>query len=68
MMICRWDETTAATNGPIVHPPGDAEPWWIGIDRIKLPILTPELSGSPTSIHQVANQDELGEGNEEYSL
>jgi hypothetical protein len=34
--LCLW---TAATNGPIVHPPGDIyeyeEPWWNDTDRGK---------------------------------
>jgi hypothetical protein len=38
------------------------------IDRKKLLIRPPELSGNRSSIHLVANQEELGEGNDEFSL
>jgi hypothetical protein len=31
-------------------------------------IHPPELSGNPTSSRLVANQEELGEGNDEFSL
>jgi len=34
----------------------------------KLLIRPPELSGNPTSSHLVANQEELGEGNDEFGL
>jgi hypothetical protein len=34
------------------------EPWWNDIDRVKLLIRPPELSGNPTSNHLVANQEE----------
>jgi hypothetical protein len=44
------------------------EPLWNDIDRGKLPIHPPELSGIPTSIHLVANQEELGEVNDEFGL
>jgi hypothetical protein len=44
------------------------EPWWNGINRGKLLICPPELSGNPTSSHLVANQEELGKGNDEFSL
>jgi hypothetical protein len=35
------------------------EPWWNDIDRKKLLIRPPELSGNPTSSHLVAKQEEL---------
>jgi hypothetical protein len=35
------------------------EPWWIDVDRVKLLIYPPELSGSPTSSHLEAKQEEL---------
>jgi hypothetical protein len=44
------------------------EPWWNAIDRRKLLICPPELSGNPTSSHILANQEELGEGNDEFGL
>jgi hypothetical protein len=44
---------TAATNGPIFHPPGDTydhgEPWWNDIDRRKLPIRPPNVSSNYAS-------------------
>jgi hypothetical protein len=43
---------TAATNGPIVYPSGEkwyGEPWWNIVDKGKLLILPPELSGKPIS-------------------
>jgi hypothetical protein len=41
------------------------ETWWNDIDRGKILIRQPEFSGSPTSSHLVANQEELGKGNGE---
>jgi hypothetical protein len=35
------------------------EQWWNDINRGKLPIHPPELSGNPTSDHLVAKQEEL---------
>jgi hypothetical protein len=35
------------------------EPRWINIDKGKLPIRPPELSGHPTSNHLVVSQEEL---------
>jgi hypothetical protein len=37
------------------------EPWWNDIDRVKLLIRPPELSGKSTRSHPIANQEELGE-------
>jgi hypothetical protein len=60
--LCLW---TAATNETIVYTPGDIwiyeheEPWWKDIDRGKLLIRSPELSGKPTSSHLVAKLEEL---------
>jgi hypothetical protein len=34
----------------------------------KILIRPPELSSNPTGSHLVANQEELGEGNSEFSL
>jgi hypothetical protein len=34
----------------------------------KLLIRPPEISGSPTSSHLMANQEKLGEGNYEFGL
>jgi hypothetical protein len=34
-------------------------PWWSDIDRVKLLILAPELSGIPTSSHIVAKKEDL---------
>jgi hypothetical protein len=45
---------TAATNGPIAH-----EKTFMNIDRVKLLILLPEISGNPTSSHLVAKHEEL---------
>jgi hypothetical protein len=63
---------TPATSGPAVHPPGilyeHGEPWWNDIDRRKCLMHPPELYGSPTSSHLVANREELGEWNDEFSL
>jgi hypothetical protein len=50
-----------ATSGPIVHPQAineHGELWWNDIDRGRLLICSPELSGNPNS-HLVAKQDEL---------
>jgi hypothetical protein len=45
--------STAATNGPIVHPQVTSEhgePWWNdAVNRRKLLIRPPELSGNPAS-------------------
>jgi hypothetical protein len=41
---------------------------WYNIDRRKLAIRPPELSGSRTNCHLEANQDELGEGHDEFGL
>jgi hypothetical protein len=49
---------TAATNGPIVHPPGDiwaGEPWRNDVGRGEL-IHPPRLSCNATSSNLVANQ------------
>jgi hypothetical protein len=49
---------TVATNGPIVHPPGDMTAWITMVEwyrRRELPIR-PYLSGNPTSSHLVANR------------
>jgi hypothetical protein len=43
---CLW---SVATNGLIVHPSGDIWAWWNDINRGKLLICPPELSGNPTS-------------------
>jgi hypothetical protein len=44
------------------------EPWWNDMDRRKLLIRPPDLSGNPTISHLLANQEELGEGNDEFGL
>jgi hypothetical protein len=41
--------------------------WWNDIDRGKLMILPPELSGKPTSSHLVASRRK-GEGNDKFGL
>jgi hypothetical protein len=40
------------------------EPWWNGVNKGKLPIRPPELSGNPTSSHLVASsrQEEMAKG------
>jgi hypothetical protein len=42
------------------------ESWRNDIDRTKLLIRPPQLSGNPTSSHLVAKKDELSEGNDEF--
>jgi hypothetical protein len=44
------------------------EPWWNDIDRLILLIRPPELSRHSLSSHLVANQEELGEGNDKFGL
>jgi hypothetical protein len=44
------------------------EPWWNDIYKEKLLIRPPELSGSSTSSHLAADQEELGEGNYKFCL
>jgi hypothetical protein len=41
----------------VIYERGD--PWWIDMDRVKLLIRPPELSGQSTSCHLVAKQGEL---------
>jgi hypothetical protein len=53
---------TAATNGPIIHPPGVVwhwEPWWNNIDKGKLLIRPRKLSGNSASSHLVAKREEV---------
>jgi hypothetical protein len=38
---------------------GHRERWWNDIDRRKLLICPPELSGNPTNSHLIAKQDKL---------
>jgi hypothetical protein len=57
---------TAATNEPVVHPPGDIWAWRIMVEwhRLgKLLIRPPELSGNPTRSHLVTMQEEMDEEN-----
>jgi hypothetical protein len=35
------------------------EPWWKDIDRVKVVIRPPQLSGNPTSSHLVGKQEDL---------
>jgi hypothetical protein len=44
------------------------EPRWNDIDRRKLLIRPPELSGNPAISHPEAKQEEIGEGNYEFCL
>jgi hypothetical protein len=44
------------------------EQWWNDIDRGKLLIRPPQLSGNPTSSHPVPKQEELGEGNYDFGM
>jgi hypothetical protein len=50
----------------MIHEHG--EPWWNGIDRGNLLIRPPHLWQAYQQNHLVANQKELGEGNDEFSL
>jgi hypothetical protein len=44
------------------------EPWWNDISSGNLLICPPELSGNPTSSHQVAKKMEREKGNDELAL
>jgi hypothetical protein len=69
---CRWCETTSLNCGhkraycssPRWYEHG--EPWWSDIH--KPPDSSPELPDYPTSSYLLANQDELGEGNDELGF
>jgi hypothetical protein len=50
----------------VIYEPGEL--WWNYIDKGKLMISPTELTGIPVSSHIMANQEELGEGNDEFSL
>jgi hypothetical protein len=65
-MPTRWDyvlelrpPTKRSTFQPqVIYENG--EPWWSGVNKGKLMIHPPELSGNPTSSQLVAKQEELG--------
>jgi hypothetical protein len=44
------------------------ESWWNAIDRGKLMIRPPELSSNLSSSHVVAEEEKVGEGNDEFGL
>jgi hypothetical protein len=44
------------------------ESWWNAIDRIKLPIHPPELSGIQTAESSSSKAGGIGERNDEFSL
>jgi hypothetical protein len=59
-----------ASNEPTVHPPGDehGEPQCNDIDRGKLLIHPPELSGKPTSSHPVPKYNEMAKEMMNFAL
>jgi hypothetical protein len=50
----------------VIHENG--LPRWNDINRAKFLIHPPQLSGNPRSSHIVANQGELGKGDDEFGL
>jgi hypothetical protein len=71
MFIDRYVSELWPPMGLLFIPPGDIyiyiyiyeyeEPWWTDIDRRKLLIHPPELSGNSTSSNRVAKQEEIKE-------
>jgi hypothetical protein len=62
----QWPQTCLLFIPQVICEHG--EPWWSNIDRGKLLICSPELWQSYQQSCLVANQEELDEGNDEFSL